>query len=151
MKFGVGQSVRRSEDLRFVTGHGQYTDDLHFPGELHAAFHRSPHGHARIASVDVSAARAAPGVVAVLTREDVDRAGAGPMPCLAPIRSRDGSSVRESAKPLLSGKHITFIGEAIAMVIAETYAQAVDATELIFVEYEPLDAAGTLEAAPDGP
>ena len=151
MKFGVGQSVRRTEDLRFVTGHGQYTDDLRFPGELHAAFHRSPHGHARIAHVDISAALAAPGVAAVLTQADVEKAGAGPMPCLAPIRSRDGSYTRESPKPLLSGERITFIGEAIAMVVAETYAQAVDAAELVAVEYEPLDAAGTLEAAPTGP
>lgn len=151
MKFGVGQSVRRREDIRFVTGQGQYTDDLHFPGEAHAAFLRSPHGHARITRVDVSAAKAAPGVVAVLTQDDVEKAGAGPMPCLAPIKSRDGSSVRHSDKPQLNGTHITFIGEAIAMVIAQTYAQARDAAELIEVDYEPLDAAGTLEAAPKGP
>src|ERR1700678_30156 len=104
MKFGVGQSVRRTEDIRFVTGQGQYTDDLHFDNEAHVAFHRSSHGHARLKSVDVSAAKAAPGVIAVLTQEDVENAGAGPMPCLAPIQSRDGSPVRLSAKPQLSGK-----------------------------------------------
>ncbi len=151
MKFGVGQSVRRTEDIRFITGQGQYTDDLRFPGEAFAVFHRSPHGHARIKSVEIAAAKSAPGVVAVLTQEDVEKAGAGPMPCLAPIMSRDGTPARASAKPQLSGKTITFIGEAIAMVIAETYAQARDAAELVAVEYEPLDAAGTLEAAPSGP
>jgi aerobic carbon-monoxide dehydrogenase large subunit len=151
MKFGVGQSVRRTEDIRFVTGQGQYTDDVHFPGEAHAAFHRSPHGHARILSVDIAAALTAPGVIAVLTQADVDKTGAGPMPCLAPINSRDGSSVKLSDKPLLADRRITFTGEAIAMVVAETYAQATDAAELVAVEYEPLDAAGTLESAPSGP
>ena len=151
MKFGVGQSVRRTEDVRFVTGQGQYTDDLHFSREAHVAFHRSPHGHARIKSVDISAAKKAPGVVAVLTQADVEKTGAGPMPCLAPIPSRDGTPTRQSDKPLLNGKNITFIGEAIAMVIAETYAQARDAAELVAVDYEPLDGAGTLEAAPTGP
>ena len=106
MKFGVGQSVRRTEDIRFITGQGQYTDDLRFPGEAFVAYHRSPHGHARITNVDVSAAKAAPGVVAVLTQDDIEKAGAGPMPCLAPISSRDGSRARASDKPQLSGKHI---------------------------------------------
>ncbi|HTW33527.1 MAG TPA: xanthine dehydrogenase family protein molybdopterin-binding subunit [Rhizomicrobium sp.] len=151
MKFGVGQSVRRTEDIRFVTGQGQYTDDLHFENEAHAAFHRSPHGHARIKSVDISAAKAAPGVIAVLTQEDVEKAGAGPMPCLAPLQGRDGSPMRLSAKPQLSGRLVTFIGEAIVMVIAGTYAQARDAAELVAVDYEPLEAAGTLQSAPTGP
>ena len=66
MKFGVGQSVRRTEDIRFVTGQGQYTDDLRFDGEGFACFHRSPHGHAKILSVDISAAKAAPGVIALV-------------------------------------------------------------------------------------
>jgi aerobic carbon-monoxide dehydrogenase large subunit len=151
MKFGVGQSVKRTEDIRFVTGQGQYTDDLHFPHEAHVAFHRSPHGHARVRRVDVSAAKKAPGVVAVLTQADVEKAGAGPMPCLAPIQSRDGTPTKPSDKPQLNGTHVTFIGEAIAMVIAETYAQARDAAELVAVDYEPLDGAGTLESAPEGP
>jgi carbon-monoxide dehydrogenase large subunit len=67
MKFGTGQSVRRTEDIRFVTGHGQYTDDLHFPNETQVVFARSPHAHAKIKSIDTTAAKAAPGVVAVLT------------------------------------------------------------------------------------
>lgn len=151
MKFGIGQSVRRTEDIRFVTGLGQYTDDMRFAGEAHAAFHRSPHGHARIVRVDIAAAKVAPGVIAVLTQSDVSKTGAGPMPCLAPINSRDGSTIKTSDKPLLADRRVTFTGEAIAMVVAETYAQATDAAELIAVEYEPLDGAGTLEAAPTGP
>src|SRR5215469_5563432 len=151
MKFGVGQSVKRTEDLRLVTGQGQYTDDIRFPKETYAALLRSPHGHAKITSLDVSAARAAPGVVDVLTQDDVDAAGARPMPCVAPVPSRDGSPPKQTPKLLLANKQVTFVGEAIAMVIAETYAQAKDALELINVEYDELDAVGTLKGAPSGP
>lgn len=149
MKFGIGQSVRRTEDIRLVTGQGQYTDDLRFPGQAFAAFLRSPHGHARLKRVDTSAAKAAPGVLAVLTYEDI--AWAGLMPCHAPVPSRDGSPPKPSPKAVLAKDKVTFTGEAIAMVIAETYAQAKDAAELVEVDYEPLDAVGTLEAAPRGP
>jgi aerobic carbon-monoxide dehydrogenase large subunit len=151
MKFGVGQSVRRTEDIRFVTGQGQYTDDLRFEGEGFASFHRSPHGHAKILSVDISAAKAAPGVIAVVTQADVEAAGVSDMPCLAPIPSRDGSGTKESAKHMLANDRVRFAGEAIAMVVAETFAQAKDAAELVAVEYEPLDAAGTLDSAATGP
>jgi carbon-monoxide dehydrogenase large subunit len=151
MKFGVGQSVKRTEDIRFITGQGQYTDDLHFDREAFGCFHSSPHGHAKILSVDIAAALAAPGVIDVLTAADMDAAGVKPMPLMAPVKSRDGSSTRISDKPVLAKDRITFIGEAIALVIAETYAQAKDAAELVAVEYEPLDAVGTLAAAPTGP
>jgi aerobic carbon-monoxide dehydrogenase large subunit len=150
MKFGIGQSVRRTEDIRFVTGHGEYTDDMRFDNEAHVAFHRTPQAHAKIKSIDVSAARKAPGVVAVLTWEDVEAAGAGPMPCLAPLHNRDGSPVRQSPKPLLAKDRVTFTGEAVAMIVAQTYAQAVDAAELVEVDYEQLAAAGTLDSAPNG-
>ena len=149
MKFGIGQSVRRTEDLRLVTGHGQYTDDLHFPEQTYAAFLRSPHAHARLKGVDISAASAAPGVIAVLEYADI--AGCGTMPCHAPVPSRDGTPPKMSPKALLAKDKVTFVGEAIAMVVAETYAQAKDAVELVAVDYEPLDAVGTLEAAPRGP
>jgi aerobic carbon-monoxide dehydrogenase large subunit len=151
MKFGVGQSVRRTEDIRFITGQGQYTDDLRFDGEAHVCFHRSPHGHAKILSLDISVAKSAPGVVAVLTQADVEAAGVGDMPCLAPIPSRDGSGTKTSPKLLLAKDRVRFAGEAIAMVVAETYAQAKDAAELVAVDYEPLPAAGTLDSAHDGP
>ncbi len=147
MKFGMGQSVRRTEDIRFITGQGRYTDDLRFDGELFVAFLRSPHGHAKITSIDTSAAKAAPGVVGVLTYEDIEAVGAAPMPLLAPIPSRDGSFAKSTAKPLLAKDKVTFAGEAIAMAVAETYAQACDAAELVAVEYEPIDAAGTLDSA----
>ena len=143
MKFGIGQPVRRTEDIRFITGRGQYTDDLRFPNETYAAFVRSPHAHARIMSVEVEEARNSPGVLAVLTQADIEEAGAGPMPCVALV-----GGAKPTPKPLLAGDKVTFSGEAVAMVIAETYAQAVDAAELVGVDYEALDAAGTLEAAP---
>jgi carbon-monoxide dehydrogenase large subunit len=149
MKFGIGQSVRRTEDLRLVTGQGQYTDDLRFERQTFACFLRSPHAHARLKSVDVTAAKAAPGVIAVLKYDDI--AWAGLMPCHAPVPSRDGSPPKIYPKALLANEKVTFTGEAIAMVIAETYAQAKDAAELVEVDYEPLDAVGTLEAAPTGP
>ena len=151
MKFGIGQSVKRTEDIRFVTGQGQYTDDLRFDNETFACFHRSPHGHAKIPSVDISAALAAPGVVDVLTYADIKAFGAKPMPLMAPIKSKDGSSTKTSPKEILASDRVTFIGEAIAMVVAETYAQAKDAAELVAVDYEPLDATGTLAGAPNGP
>ena len=151
MKFGTGQSVLRTEDLRLITGQGQYTDDLHFDREAYVFFLRSPHAHAKIRSIDTSAAKSAPGVVGVLTWNDVEAFGAGPMPCRLPLKNRDGSDIKQSPKPLLAKDHITFAGEAIALVAAETYAQAADAAELIAVDYEPLDAVGTLEAAPTGP
>jgi carbon-monoxide dehydrogenase large subunit len=148
MKFGVGQSVRRTEDARLVTGRGEYTDDLHFDGEVYAAFLRSPHAHARIRNVDVSPARTAPGVVAVLTYDDI--AWAGRMKCETRVADRDGAPPKVSPKPLLAEDRVTFAGEAIAMVVAESYAQAKDAAELVAVDYEPLDATGTLLAAPRG-
>jgi len=151
MKFGIGQSVKRTEDIRFVTGQGQYTDDMRFADEAHAAFARSPHGHAKILSIDTAAAESAPGVLAVLTWKDVEAFGANPMPCMAPLHSRDGSPVKQSPKWLLAKGKVTFTGEAVAMVVAESYAQAVDAAELVVIDYEPLDAAGTLDAAPKGP
>ena len=151
MKFGIGQSVRRTEDIRFVTGQGQYTDDIVLANQAHAAFVRSPHGHARIKRIDVSAARNAPGVVGVLVQDDVAAMGARVMPDMAPVKSRDGSVPRKSPKTLLAKDAVRFAGEAIAMVVAETMAQARDAAELVAVDFEPLDAAGTLAAAPTGP
>jgi len=151
MKFGVGQSVKRTEDFRLITGQGQYTDDFRFERETHAALLRSPHAHARIRSIDVSGALAMPGVVAVLTQADVEAFGAKPLPNQSPLASRDGSPPIGAPKTLLASDHVTFTGEAIAMVVAETYAQACDAAEAIAIDYEEMPAAGTLEVAPSRP
>src|SRR5215472_1434373 len=124
MKFGIGQPVRRREDVRFVTGAGHYLDDLKLLGQVHAAFVRSPHAHARILSVDASAAESAPGVLAVLTAKDV--AGAGSIPVRSLVKNRDGSDIKQSPKALLPRDKVRFAGEAVAMVVAETVAQAKD-------------------------
>lgn len=151
MKFGAGQSVRRTEDIRFITGNGQYTDDLSFPRQAYAAFVRSPYAHAKINGIDVSAARSAPGVVAVLTQADIVAAGGHNMPSHTPMKGRDGSAPKGVDKPLLADAQVTFSGEAVAMVIAETLAEARDAAELVAVDYEDLPAAGTLATAPNAP
>jgi carbon-monoxide dehydrogenase large subunit len=150
MKFGTGQSVRRTEDSRFVTGHGRYTDDLHFDNETQVVFARSPHAHAKIKSIDTSAAKASPGVVAVFTQADLESAGARPMVTKTPVKARDGSFPKGVAKNFLARDQVTFVGEAVAMVVAETLAQARDAAERVEVDYDTLDAVGTLEAAPKG-
>ena len=150
MKFGTGQSVRRTEDIRFITGNGQYTDDLRLPNESQGVFLRSPHAHAKILSIDASAAKDAPGVIAVLTQADLEAAGARPMTTHTPVKSRDGSPVQGVAKNFLARDQVTFVGEAVVLVIAETLAEARDAAELVMVDYEPLDAVGTLAAAPTG-
>ena len=150
MKFGMGQSVRRTEDLRLITGHGNYTDDVDLPQQAFAVFARSPHAHAKLLSVDVSAAREAPGVIAVLTFDEIEAMGAGRLTCLAPLKSRDGSSFKGSEQPFLAHGKVRFVGEAVAMVIAETPAQAKDAADLVMVDYDPLDAVGTLEAVEKG-
>ena len=90
-QFGVGQAVRRKEDLRLLTGRGNYLDDMTLPDQAYAHILRSPHAHARIIAIDTSAATAAPGVVAVLTAADLETDGIGDVPCLAPVKSRDGS------------------------------------------------------------
>ncbi|HEY8948506.1 MAG TPA: xanthine dehydrogenase family protein molybdopterin-binding subunit [Rhizomicrobium sp.] len=150
MKFGTGQSVRRTEDSRFVTGQGRYTDDLHFDNETQVVFARSPHAHAKIRSIDTTAAKSAPGVVAVLTQADLEAAGAKPMATKTPVKARDGSFPKGVAKNFLAKDQVTFVGEAVAMVVAETLAQARDAAEMIDVDYDTLEAVGTLEAAPKG-
>src|SRR5687767_1467373 len=100
MKFGIGQSVRRKEDARLVTGQGRYTDDIKLADEAHAYFIRSPHAHAIITSIDVEAVRGAPGVIGVLTADDLPDTGT--MPVRAGFKNRDGSSIKQSPKTLLA-------------------------------------------------
>jgi carbon-monoxide dehydrogenase large subunit len=150
MKFGMGQSVRRTEDLRLITGHGNYTDDVELPGQTHAFMVRSPHAHANILSVDVTAAREAPGVIAVFTFDEIEAMGPGRLTCLAPLKSRDGTPFKASHQPFLATGKVRWVGEAVVMIVAETYAQAKDAGDLVMVDYEPLEAVGTLEAVEKG-
>jgi len=140
-QFGIGQPVRRVEDRRFLTGHGNYVDDLVVPRQAHAVMLRSPHAHARIRAIDIAAAAAAPGVLAVLTGDDVARDGLGPIPCLGAIVNRDGSAAPLPTRPAMVCDRVRHVGDTVAMVVAEDLAAARDAAELIEVDYETLPAA----------
>ena len=135
---GIGASVRRKEDFRFITGKGRYVDDINRPGQAHAWFLRSPHAHAAIRSVDTSAAKNAPGVVDVFTGEDI--AGVGSLICGWMIHSKDGSPMKAGPHPALAQGKVRYVGDHVAIVIADTLAQAKDAAELIVVDYDVLPA-----------
>ncbi len=151
-KFGIGQSVRRLEDPRLLTGGGRYTDDtrLDRPAARMVVL-RSPHAHAAIRRIDTTAARKAPGVLLVLTGEDVKKAGFGDVPCLVPLQNRDGSPRAETPRPMLAQDRVRHVGDAVALVVAETLEQAKDGAELIEVDYDALPhVVGTFEAAQKG-
>ena len=140
MKFGVGQSVRRLEDDRLVTGRGRYTDDLSLPGAAHGVVLRSSHAHATIRLGPLDAARRSPGVLAVITSAELDRLGIGPLPCVTPLTNRDGSTCVLPINPVLKSERVRHVGDPIAFVVAETRDQARDAAELIEVDYKSLPA-----------
>ncbi|RAI57257.1 xanthine dehydrogenase family protein molybdopterin-binding subunit [Roseicella frigidaeris] len=142
---GIGASVKRKEDLRFLSGRGRYTDDINRPGQAYAHILRSPHAHAAIRGIDLAAARAMPGVVAVFTGADM--VGLGGLPCGWQIHNKDGSPMAEPPHPVLAQGKVRFVGDAVAVVIASTRAAARDAAEAIEVEYEVLPAVATMEAA----
>ena len=146
-KYGVGQSVRRVEDKRLITGHGRYADDVNLARQAYAHVLRSPHAHARIKKIDAKAALAAPGVLAVLTAADVEADGLGSLPCQAPVNNRDGSACAQPPHPLLATDKARYVGDAVAFIVAETPSQARDAAELVNVDYEVLKAAVDLSAA----
>jgi carbon-monoxide dehydrogenase large subunit len=137
-QFGIGQGVRRIEDLRLLTGAGHYTDDIQIAGAASACFLRSPHAHARIRSLECAAAREAPGVLAVYTTEDVRAAGLGTIACLIPLKQTDGKPLVTPPRPLLADGMVRHVGEAVVMVVAETIDAAHNAIELIEIDYEEL-------------
>jgi len=139
-QFGIGQAVRRKEDVRFITGAGHYVDDARRSRQAYAAFLRSPHAHARIRSLDLAAARRAPGVIAVYASAEIAAAGLGTIKCVAPLKNRDGSNYFNPGRPLLASGKVRHVGDPVALVIAETPDAAKDAVELIAVDYEPLPA-----------
>ena len=151
-KFGIGQSVRRVEDPRLLTGGGRYTDDTKLAGPAARAYVlRSPHAHADIKGIDTSAAKKAPGVLLVLTGEDVKKAGFGDLPCLVPIENRDGTQRAETPRPMLAQGRVRHVGDPVALVVAETLEQAKDASELIEVDYASRPhTVGTFESAQSG-
>src|SRR5678816_4056913 len=132
----IGKSVKRVEDKRFITGHGNYVDDIVLPKQTYAAFVRSPYAHAKIISVDTTAAKAMPGVVAIYTGADV--ADVNGVPCGWQVNFKNGDTMKEPKHPLLVSDKARHVGDAIALVIAETKEQAVDAAEAVIVEYEEL-------------
>ena len=135
-RFGSGRAVQRIEDDGLLKGSGQYTDDIAPAGQLRLVFVRSPYPHARIASVDTAAAAAMPGVVKVVTGADLVAAGVKPIPTLPGLP--DGSGVATAARPVLAHDRVRYVGEAVAMVLAETLQQARDAAEAVFVDYQEL-------------
>ena len=138
-----GSGIRRREDPRLITGQASYTDDIKLAGLVHAAILRSPHGHARINSIDTSAAAAAPGVIAVYTGADTEGV-LNPMPCAWVIPDSD---VKAVAYPPIAKDVVRYVGDAVAVVVAEDRYQAEDALELINVDYEPLPTVINPEAA----
>ena len=153
MKFGIGQPIRRFEDVRLLTGKGRYQDDQTFDRQTWCVFVRSPHAHALIRSVDPQAAAAAPGVVAVYTGTDFVNDGIAMPKAGMPRKKRDGSPMFAPQRPAMVTDRARYVGDTVAMVIAETLAQAKDAAELVLVEYEPLPAVTDVAAAaePDAP
>jgi aerobic carbon-monoxide dehydrogenase large subunit len=154
----VGERVRREEDFRLLTGRGRYVEDApaigphgEQPGRGYVL--RSPHAHARLVSIDAGAARAAPGVLAVLTGADLRARGLGLQRPHMPRRKKSGAPAYVCPQPVLAQERVRYVGDPVAFIVAETLNQAKDAAELIEVEYEPLPAAITAEAAlaPDAP
>jgi carbon-monoxide dehydrogenase large subunit len=142
---GIGASTKRREDVRFLTGRGNYTDDIAIAGQAHAVFVRSQVAHGRIRSIDTRAAAAMPGVLAIFTGEDFKDVGGNPAGWL--INSRDGTPMREPKRPVLAHGKVRHVGDAYAAVIAETQAQAKDAAEAIVADIEELPAIVDMRAA----
>ena len=143
----IGQRVRREEDFRLLTGRGRYVDDVPAIGAVRGYILRSPHAHARIVSIDAERAKTTPGVLAVLTGADLQRRGLGTLRPLVPRRKKNAGPAFVCPQPLLAQDHVRYVGDPVAFIVAETLNQAKDAAELIAVEYEPLPAAITAEAA----
>ncbi|MGK2739641.1 xanthine dehydrogenase family protein molybdopterin-binding subunit [Tepidicaulis sp. LMO-SS28] len=143
-EWGIGKPVRRREDDRFIQGRGQYTDDINRPNQTHAIFLRSPHAHARIKNIDVSAALETEGVVSILTGKDVEADGLAGLICGWMIHSKDGSEMKAGGHPILATDKVRYVGDHVAIVIAETKAAALTAAELVEVDYEELPAAISL-------
>jgi len=148
---GIGAAVRRKEDLRFVTGKGQYTDDVIRPGETRAVFVRSPHAHAKIKSIDISAAKTMPGVIAVLTGKELAGDKIGNLICGWMIHSKDGTPMKMAPHPALAAETVCHVGDPVVVVIAETQAQGRDAAEKVKIDYQVLPAIVDPAKAKSGP
>jgi len=135
-KYGVGQPVRRTEDPVLVQGQGRYTDDLNATGQAYAVFVRSRNGHGVIKGIDTAAAKAMPGVLAIYTGKDL--AAYGTLKCVVPFKNRDGSEMKKPARPSMPSDKVRFVGDPVAIVVAETLLQAKDAAEAVEADIEAL-------------
>jgi carbon-monoxide dehydrogenase large subunit len=151
-KFGIGQPVRRKEDVRLLTGRGTYTDDLDRAEQAHAVVLRSPHAHARILSMDVSEAKTAPGVLAVLTGHDAIADGLKPLPVQVEVPGKE-KPLFAPTRHILQTERVRYVGDPVALIVAETREEAMDAAELIQIDYETLPSITETGAAldPDAP
>src|SRR5436305_10496596 len=146
-EFALGQPVPRFEDPRLLRGGGRYVDDMVLPRMVYGHVLRSPHAHARILRIDTSAAKAARGVLLVLTGEDWAQSGWGDLPAAAGMKRPGGLAIYKPRFPALVTDTVRWVGDYVAFVVAETRHQAMDAAELIQVEYEPLAAVVATEGA----
>jgi carbon-monoxide dehydrogenase large subunit len=145
--YGIGQPVPREEDPRLLMGRGRFADDIRLPGEARGVVLRSAYAHAVIRSIDTEAARAAPGVLAVLTGVELKERGLGAQRPSVARKKSDGSPAHVTPQPLLADDRVRFVGQPLAFVVAETLAQAKDASELIDVHYDPLPAVVSVDQA----
>jgi carbon-monoxide dehydrogenase large subunit len=140
-QYGIGQPVRRKEDARLLTGRGTYTADMNLPGQAHLAILRSPHAHARIVALDTAAAAAAPGVLAVLTGHDAAADGIGLFPLMVEVPAMPGTPpLYAPPRSILQTEFVRFVGDPVVAIVAETRAQAIEALELVAIDYDPLPA-----------
>jgi len=144
---GIGASVRRKEDHRFLSGNGNYTDDINRPRQLYAVIRRADRPHARLLGVDTTAAKAAPGVVAVYTGADMQADGIGGVPCGWQLHNKDGSPMAEPPHPVLATGKVRHVGDPVAVVIAATRQEAKNAAELLAIDYEDLPAIAAVRDA----
>ena len=153
IKFGVGQPLRRFEDQRLLTGRGRFQDDVILPRQAYAVFVRSPHAHAKIRAIDTMAAAAAPGVLAVYTGVDYQNDGLAMPKAAMPRKKADGSPAFAPQRPAMVIDRVRYVGDTVAMVVAETMDQARDAADLVEVDYQPLPAVTSVEEAarPEAP
>ncbi|MEM5492718.1 xanthine dehydrogenase family protein molybdopterin-binding subunit [Hoeflea sp. AS16] len=148
---GIGARVARKEDKRFITGKGRYTDDMVVPGMKHAHFIRSPHAHAKIKNIDISAAEKMPGVIGILNGNQLAEDAVGNIICGWMIHSKDGTPMNMGAWRPLAQDTVRYVGDAVAVVVADTKAQARDAAEAVVIDYETLPVVTTaVEALKDG-
>lgn len=148
MKFGKGQSPRRLEDYRLVTGQGKYTDDVQLENSAYLATVRSPYAHGKILSIDCDDAKEMDGVLAIYTYEDMK--DYGPIPCFAQLENVDGTQSKDTPRPALANDRVRFVGDAVAFVVAETRQAARDAAEAVMVDVEELPPVANLRAAKNG-